>query len=253
MFNIAFATFRELTRNKVLYLILLFWIALIAFSLSLSTLSLWETSKIVLDFGLAMIEIFGLITVIFVWSQMLFREVDGRNIYLILSKPIARYEFILWKFLGFSAILFVVIVFQSIIFFITLFLSNTPLTIWIVLSIFFIYLKLIILFSLILFLSTFMSSILLIIVTILLYFIAHSISLIIDLAIKSGNTLLVYFTKFLQVVFPNFEALNIKNLVWTVKGFDISFIAANTVYAILYLAVILFFTVLIFNKKQFEN
>ncbi|MDD2516413.1 MAG: ABC transporter permease subunit [Candidatus Gracilibacteria bacterium] len=253
MFNIAFATFRELTRNKVLYIILLFGLALIFFSLFLSSLSLGETNKIVLDFGLAMIEIFGFITVIFVGSQLLFREIDGKNIYLILSKPIARYEFILGKFLGFSSILFVAILFQSIIFFITLFLSKTPLTIWIIFSIIFIYLKLIILFALILFLSTFMSSILLIIISILIYFTAHSVSAIIDLAIKSNNTFFIYLSKFLGVIFPNFESLNIKNLVGTIQNIDPKFIVINLIYALVYLIVILIFTIFIFNKKEFEN
>lgn len=40
MFNIAINTFKELRRNKILYLILLFAIALIIFSLALATLSM---------------------------------------------------------------------------------------------------------------------------------------------------------------------------------------------------------------------
>jgi hypothetical protein len=57
MGNIAFTTFRELVRNRILSLILLFSILLIAFSQVLATLSLGQTNRIVIDFGLAMIEI----------------------------------------------------------------------------------------------------------------------------------------------------------------------------------------------------
>jgi ABC-type transport system involved in multi-copper enzyme maturation permease subunit len=46
-----------------------------------------------------MIEIFSFISVLFVGSQLLFKEVDGKTIFLILSKPINRYEFIIGKFL----------------------------------------------------------------------------------------------------------------------------------------------------------
>lgn len=50
MFNIALNTFRELARNKILYVIVFFGIALIGFSLVLATLSLGQSDKIVTDF-----------------------------------------------------------------------------------------------------------------------------------------------------------------------------------------------------------
>lgn len=90
MFNIALNTFRELARNKILYMIVFFGIALIGFSLVLATLSLGQSDKIVADFGLAMVEIFGIISVIFIGSQLLFREIEGKTVYLILSKPVVR-------------------------------------------------------------------------------------------------------------------------------------------------------------------
>ncbi len=99
MNNIAINTFRELLRNRILTVILLFACVLIGFSLVLASLSLGETKRLVVDFGLAMIEIGGLIAVIFVGGQILFKEIEGRTIYLILSKPIARKDYILGKFL----------------------------------------------------------------------------------------------------------------------------------------------------------
>jgi len=100
MFNIALNTFKEIVRNKFLYLILFFAFIFIIFSISLWQLTIWDDNKIIVDFGLAMIEIFWIVWVLFVWSQLLFKEVEWKTIFLILSKPIKRYEFILWKFLG---------------------------------------------------------------------------------------------------------------------------------------------------------
>lgn len=48
-----------------------------------------------------MIELGGLVAVVFVGGQILFREIEGKTIYLILSKPIARRDYILGKFFGF--------------------------------------------------------------------------------------------------------------------------------------------------------
>ncbi len=253
MFNIAFNTFRELTRNKILYLILFFWILLIIFSLVLASLSLWQTEKIIIDFGISMIEIFGLISVIFIGWQIIFKEIEGKTIYLILSKPIYRYEFILWKFIGFALILILVIFFQFLIFLWLLIYSQIPLHIIVVFSIIFIYFKLLILFAIILFFSSFISSILSIILTVLVYVISHSITSIIDIALRSKNVILTYLGKSLYVIFPNFEALNIKEVILSPDKISNIFIIWNMLYSILYLFIILFFTILIFNKKTFEN
>jgi ABC-type transport system involved in multi-copper enzyme maturation permease subunit len=63
-----------------------------------------------------MIEIFGLIGVLFVGSQLLFKEIDGKTIFLILSKPIKRQDFILGKFFGFSGTIALIVLLQAILF-----------------------------------------------------------------------------------------------------------------------------------------
>ena len=112
MINIALNTFKEIIRNKFLYLIIFFAFVFIILSLALGKLTIWDDQKVIVDFGLAMIEIFSFISVLFVGSQLLFKEVDGKTIFLILSKPIHRYEFIIWKFLWFSLVIFLVVFFQ---------------------------------------------------------------------------------------------------------------------------------------------
>jgi len=253
MLNIALNTFRELKRNKILYMILFFWILLIVFSIALASLSLWQTEKIILDFGLAMVEVFGLVSVIFIWSQLIFNEIDGKTIYLILSKPISRFEFILWKFLGFALILAFIIFFQTIIFLSIVFYTKTQFDPLIVYSIIFIYLKLLILFAIILFFSTFVSSILAIVLTIIVYIISHWITSIIDMAVRSKNYIMLIFWKVLYVLFPNFEALNIKNVILSPVKVENSFLLFNSLYWLAYLAIILWLTIIIFNRKTFEN
>jgi hypothetical protein len=66
MWNIAKNTFKEIVRNRFLYLILFFAFVFILFSLALGALTLGESEKVIVDFGLGMIEIFGLIGVLFV-------------------------------------------------------------------------------------------------------------------------------------------------------------------------------------------
>jgi hypothetical protein len=58
MFNIALNTFKEIVRNKFLYMIIFFGFVFIIFSLGLGQLTLGDGDKIIVDFGLSMIEIF---------------------------------------------------------------------------------------------------------------------------------------------------------------------------------------------------
>ena len=253
MLNIALNTFKEIVRNKFLYMILFFWLVFIIFSLSLGQLTLWNDEKIIVDFGLAMIEIFWLIWVIFVWSQLLFKEVEWKTIFLILSKPINRYEFILGKFLGFSGTIWVIIAVQALLFLWVLAFKDISIDILILMSLVFTFLKLEILLALVFFFSTFVSNIVTVLVTVMIYFASHSFSHLMDLAVRSKNAALQYFIQALEVIFPPMQALNIKDVIGSFTNFPASYLALNTAYALVYISVILYLSILIFNRKKFEN
>lgn len=255
MLNIAINTFKEIIRNKFLYIILVFAFLFIIFSLLLWKLTIWENDKVIVDFGISMIEIFWLIWVLFVWSQLLFKEIEWKTIFLILSKPIQRWEFILGKFLWFWFVIFIIIFLQSILYLWVLYFKWITIDLLILISLIFIFFKLIILIWIVLFLSTFMSNILTIIISILIYFISHSFSLLLDLALKIKSIFLEIFIRILQLLFPHFEALNTKDYIWSfeIAKFWIDYFLYNTLYSLLYIILILFFTVLIFNRKKFEN
>jgi len=253
MLNIALNTFKEIVRNKFLYMILFFWLIFIVFSLSLGKLALWDSEKIIVDFGLSMIEIFWLIWVIFVWSQLLFKEVEWKTIFLILSKPIDRYEFILGKFAGFSWTIALIVFVQSLLFLWVLLLKGISVDYLILMSLLFTFLKLEILLALVFFFSTFVSNIITVLVTVMIYFAAHSLSTLMDMAQRSGSQIFQYLIQAIQVVFPPMQALNIKDVIWSFKNFEPILLAMNSLYAVVYIALILFFTVLIFNRKKFEN
>jgi ABC-type transport system involved in multi-copper enzyme maturation permease subunit len=253
MFNIIINTFKEIVRNKFLYLIVFFAVVFIAFSMLLWKLTIWDDHKIIVDFWLSMIEIFWLIWILFVWSQLLFKEIEWKTIFLILSKPINRYEFILWKFFWFSATIFLIVAIQAILFLFVLYFKDVEITKLILWSILFTFLKLEILLSLVFFFSTFMSNIFTVVVSIMVYFVAHSFDLLLDLSSSLKIASLNYFTKWLQLFFPPFEALNIKDVIGWFTDFKINYFLFNTAYSLVYLALVLFFSILIFNRKKFEN
>jgi ABC-type transport system involved in multi-copper enzyme maturation permease subunit len=97
---IARNTFREAARNKVLYSLLFFAILLIVSALALGQLSLNEEVRMTRDLGLYGIDIFSVLIAIFVGVNLLYKELDLKTVYTILPKPIARWQFVLGKWLG---------------------------------------------------------------------------------------------------------------------------------------------------------
>ncbi len=254
LFIIASNTFRELLRNKILSLIAFFWGVLIVFSLILANLSLWQNERIITDFWLFMIELSGLVSVVFIGWQMLYREFEGRTIYLILSKPLSRSDFILGKFFGFSLVLFIITGLEGVVLLSIVMLTQKFPGILFFMALVSILLKLFIILASILFFSTFLRPLISIFMTLALTIISHGVSGILDMGEKLHNTTLIVLAKILMTIFPNFEALNFaKNSLHT------PIILENTVYTGVYLGsmgyllLLLLFTAFIFERKRFEH
>lgn len=97
---IATNTFREAIRDRILYLLLAFALLMIGSSLVLSLLTVGSREKIIKDLGLSAISLFGVLTAIFVGVGLVFKEIDRRTIYTIVTKPVGRSQFIVGKYLG---------------------------------------------------------------------------------------------------------------------------------------------------------
>lgn len=97
---IAFNTYREAVRSKILYSILFFGVFLITFSAVLGELSLYQNNRVIKDIGLFALSLFGNLMAIFLGSSFLHKEIERRSIYNIASKPIHRWHYFVGKFVG---------------------------------------------------------------------------------------------------------------------------------------------------------
>jgi ABC-type transport system involved in multi-copper enzyme maturation permease subunit len=97
---IALNTFREAIRNKVLYILLIFAVVLIVAALALGQMSLHEETRITRDVGLGGMTIVGVALAIFVGVNLVYKELDKKTVFILLPKPVHRYELILGKYAG---------------------------------------------------------------------------------------------------------------------------------------------------------
>ncbi len=252
MWNIALNTFREIIRNKFFSLIAFLGVVFLLLSIILDTLALGEIRRVLFDFGLSFIELTWFAIILFLWGGMIAREIDGKTIYLMLSKPVSRGSIVLGKFFGFLVVLFLVIVLETtILISILVFKGFVPDMIFF-LAVLGIYLKLLSLLALILFFSTFVSPMIAMFMTIASYVIGHSGYTMLEYAFQAKDSFLSTFATAILTFFPNLESLNLKNYVATDAPLHLNtyYIAYGT--SVLYIAVILFLAMKLFERRSFD-
>jgi ABC-type transport system involved in multi-copper enzyme maturation permease subunit len=249
---IALNTFRETVREKVLYNLLFFALLMIGSSILLSTLTIGEQSKIIMDIGLAGINIFGVLIAIFVGIGLVSKEIEKKTIYTIISKPIYRYQFLLGKYLGLLITLFVNTSIMVTGFFGVLLLMTYNITPDMVKAILLIFVELMVVTAVALMFSTFTTSLLSAIFTISIYIIGHLLGDLKVFAAKLGNPVIVFLLDALYYILPNLENFNIKGEVVHNIALDPSLIVMSVLYGLLYISMILFSSVIIFQRRDFK-
>jgi Cu-processing system permease protein len=242
-----------MVRNRFFSLIIFLSVILVALSLGLDSLALGENKRVIIDFGLSFLELSGLAVILLLAGGLIAREIEGRTIYLILSKPIRRGSIIFGKFIGFALVLILVICIELAILIAILYSQGVALDMIFVLAVVGIFCKLISLLALSLLFSTIVSPWLAMFMTIASAIIGHGGYQILEYAIRSGSDMYMYFAQGILILFPNLESLNLKNLVATTAHIDVGNYLIAFAFSFLYTLIILCFAAWVFEKKSFDD
>jgi ABC-type transport system involved in multi-copper enzyme maturation permease subunit len=249
---IALNTFKEAVRNKVFYLLIALGVISALSSLVVSMLTIGDKEKVLKDVGLASIDFFSVLIAVFTGINLVYKEIDKKTIYNILSKPIARGSFIIGKFLGLALTLLVALSSMAVIFFLFLLVSTGGLDLKILVYFFLLYLELLIITSISLLFSSFSTPILSSIFTISLYLIGQvswTFNEFKHLIVRPMEKTIAYFIYYLL---PNLEKFNIKNDIVLKTPLDGYLIVDGILYASCYTAALLILTIIIFNRREFQ-
>jgi ABC-type transport system involved in multi-copper enzyme maturation permease subunit len=103
--SVGWVTFREIIRDKILYNILMVSILLLGLGFLASKMTFLRPDRIVLDFGVSAVSLSSVAIAVFIGAAMINRELERRTIFLALSRPISRFEFVAGKFFGLVLVL----------------------------------------------------------------------------------------------------------------------------------------------------
>lgn len=113
IFTIAANTFRETIRDRILYGLVIFALIVLPGSRLVISLSVGQEIRILKDFGFGAVALFGLLIAVVPGTALLFRELDKRTIYVLVAKPVRRWELLVGKYFGLLATLLLAFLIMS--------------------------------------------------------------------------------------------------------------------------------------------
>jgi len=247
---IALNTFRESIRDRIFYSLLFFAVVLILFSMVLSNLTIGDPLKIVKDFGLGSISIVGTLIAIFVGIGMVYKEMEKRTIFVILSKPLARWQFLIGKYFGLSLTILVEVVVMSILLFVLCFLYVHEIPWNLLYAIIPIFFEILLILAVAFLFSTFSTSFLSGMFTLSIFIIGHFTRDLKSLAQTTEDALFQKISNVIYYVLPNLEYLNFKTRVVHHLNITISEVMFSLTYSIIYTIAVLLIGIFIFQRRD---
>ena len=98
-------TFKEGIRSRILFGISLLAVFLFASNMAVTRLFAFELGKVMVDVGFASLSLAGLSIIFFLGIGLLSRDIHDKTVYMIISRPITRAQYVLGKFGGLALIL----------------------------------------------------------------------------------------------------------------------------------------------------
>jgi ABC-type transport system involved in multi-copper enzyme maturation permease subunit len=263
--RVALGVFRESIRDRVLYTLVLFAVLLIGVSYLIGQLTAGQDIKIIKDLGLAAIAIFGLMMAVFIGVGLVWKEVDRRSIYSVLSKPVRRHEFVAGKYCGLALTLVVNVSTMTTAYYLVLaFMAATfPPDVraaWpapaadpaLLKAIGLITLELLLVTAIAVLFSTFSSPFLSAMLTLAVWVIGTFNADLNNLEAVTDSVTAARIGRVLYYVLPNFSAFDVK--MQAVHGLAVpwSYVGTMAAYAAVYVALLLVTAVAVFSRRDFK-
>ncbi len=246
---IAKNTFKETIRDRILYAILGFAILFILSTNFLGSLSLGEDIKIIKDLGLAAIYIFSLIIAIFIGTSLVYKEIEKRTIFVTLSKPVSKAEFIVGKFLGLLSSMIIILFLMTVIYLIVIAVKGGGFDWRGIIAIIMSLIEIALFISLSILFSTFSTPLASTIYAVLLLYIGHSLNMVLDYFSKNEGFGL-YIFKIFYYLLPNLEKFNLRNLVVHNDALNALSLTYSCLYGISYIIILLLFATWSLDKQE---
>lgn len=251
---IASNVFREVIRDRVLYLLAFYAAIMAAASQLLPKVAANTQAKILPDLGIATIGILGLLIAILVGTGLVQKEIEKRTVFVMIAKPVSAAEFIVGKHWGLTAVLALLVVAMTAMFWGLLRFQQIPFpALSLGIAALFQILELALITAVAILFGVMTSPILAMLLSLAVYIMGHLSRDLLALGKLTQDVTFQQITKTLYLVLPDLARLDWKNQ--AVYGMNLMpaplELFGHAAYGLLYTTLLLAIATFIFSRRQF--
>lgn len=252
---VALNTFREAVRDRVLYNLVIFALLMIGAAILVGQISIGIDRLVIINLGLSAISIFGLVMAVFMGVGLVYKEMEKRTLYAILSKPVRRWQFLAGKYAGLLLTLGVNTGFMTLGLAAALFYVGRPFVrgdVSILIAVYFILLELALVTAITLLFSCFTTPMLSTLYTLGIYVAGVFANDIRDVADLTKSEAVKVAMRMVYYLVPNFHNFNVIDLASHGNSIPVSLVGQNTLYAALYVSIVLLAATAVFARRNLK-
>ncbi len=252
IFTVSYFTILEIYKSRLPLGLLMVAFFQFLITLMASEFTYGSTDKISLDFSLGIMSLSNQLISIFLGSTLISKEIESKTLYMILSRPISRTQFLLGKSIGLASVVLINTIFLTVLG-IAIFVNYEgvfhDLIIWAAL---FSFLESLILMACTTMFSLLSNTTLSVLFGLGVLIVGHTYEATIKVAkVFSGNWLSKIIENF-SFFIPNLSKLNLKDSVIYKQNLEPEYLLNMGLYAFIYIAAVYILVSVIFKHKNLD-
>ncbi len=262
LLGFAYITLKENVRRKSFYGVVVVYLVSLIFSRILMEFSLQDPSKVLADYTYSFLSLFLFLSVLFIATDTMAKDIEKKSVYLVLSKGITRDAYIFGRMFGFLVFTLALVSLLGLIFLVGLWVLN-DLTVGVfrkevhiaggLVVLLSLWVKIFLLSTVVLFLSTFMSNFFLVFLVSVVVLIAGSsvenLYHFVNVEKERISAVVRYTVTFLFYVLPSFSSPG-PDVVLGLQKVDSRHVSLDLLKAVAYSGFLTVTGALIFRKRE---
>lgn len=249
---VALATYRETVRRRVFFASIGFALLIFIAPIVAIPLASGQKETLVKDIGLSFIDIFSVLLAILMATSLVHDEIERRTVYTLLSRPIRRRDYLIGKYLGLLMMSAVNIGVMSVAFLAILGASLGHIEVGLLASVLLSFLQVAVVTAVAMFFTTVSTPILAALASFLFCVAGHFLSDMKAFASQFAGSFARTSIEIACNLLPNLGNLNAKGELVYGSGVSAQFLLVASTYAACHAALILFLSVLLFERREFK-
>jgi ABC-type transport system involved in multi-copper enzyme maturation permease subunit len=251
LLSIAFYTFREAIRNKILYSIVFFAVVLMFIAVVLGEASLHQDARILRNLGLTSTSIFANLIGLFLGVTLVYQELERKTIYNVLSKPLPRPLYFFGKFLGIALTLAVQLVVMAATLLIAMALRGDPMSLELAYAFWLIFVESLLIIAFALLFSSFSTPYVSGYLTLGVWLVGRLIQELAAVAPRLDDAWVRQLVQFFVLVCPDLSLFNLQTQLSNQVVVPLSYVLHASLYGLGYASLALIAGAALFNRRDF--